>query len=324
MSFFLHPQGICESDQIGSGTRIWAFAHVLKGARIGADCNICDHVFVENDVVIGNRVTVKSGVQLWDGIRLDDDVFVGPNVTFSNDPFPRSKHYRDKPVVTTVCAGASVGANSTVLPGVTVGRDAMIGAGTVVIGNVPAGAIVTGNPGRITGYVDTIKHASVSAPHARPEEWSDEAEIALEVRGAWLHRLHRVDDLRGALAVGTFPQFPFAPRRYFVMFDVPSKHVRGEHAHRRCQQFLTCLRGSVTVMLDDGQSREEIVLSDAAIGVYVPAMVWLVHYKYSADAMLLVLASDEYDPDDYIRDYEEFRRAASDLAGRSPHAAENS
>jgi UDP-2-acetamido-3-amino-2,3-dideoxy-glucuronate N-acetyltransferase len=313
MNFFLHPQGICESEQVGAGTRIWAFAHVLKGARIGADCNVCDHVFVENDVVIGDRVTVKCGVQLWDGVRLGDDVFIGPNVTFSNDPFPRSKRYRAEPLTTTICAGASVGANSTVLPGVTIGRDAMIGAGTVVTGDVPAAAIVMGNPGRITGYVDTVKHAPAPAAPGRLEAHSDENGLPLGIRGARLHRLHRVDDLRGALTAGTFPQFPFVPRRYFVVFDVPSKHVRGEHAHRQCRQFLTCLRGSVTVMLDDGQSREEIVLGDPAIGVYVPAMVWLVHYKYSDDAMLLVLASDEYDATDYIRDYEEFRRAAASL-----------
>src|SRR5690242_10156624 len=95
MSAFVHELGVCESDQVGSGTRIWAFAHVLPGAQIGADCNICDHVFIENDVVVGDRVTVKSGVQLWDGIRLADDVFVGPNATFTNDRFPRSKAYPD-------------------------------------------------------------------------------------------------------------------------------------------------------------------------------------------------------------------------------------
>ena len=93
MSFFVHPQGICESDRIGDGTRIWAFAHVLPGARIGSDVNINDGVFVENDVVIGDRVTIKCGVQVWDGLTLEDDVFVGPNVTFTNDPFPRSKRY---------------------------------------------------------------------------------------------------------------------------------------------------------------------------------------------------------------------------------------
>ena len=133
---------------------IWAFAHVLPGARIGSDCNICDHVFVENDVVVGDRVTVKSGVQLWDGIRLADDVFVGPNVTFTNDPFPRSKVYPASFPETFVGPGASLGANATVLPGLTIGRDAMVGAGAVVTKDVPPHAIVVGNPARIVGYVD--------------------------------------------------------------------------------------------------------------------------------------------------------------------------
>ena len=106
----IHPQAICETDRVGKGTRIWAFAHVLKGARIGEDCNLCDGVFVENDVVVGNRVTVKCGVQLWDGVRLEDDVFVGPNATFTNDLLPRSKQYPEKFLSTVVRPGASIGA----------------------------------------------------------------------------------------------------------------------------------------------------------------------------------------------------------------------
>ncbi|RUW40276.1 acyltransferase, partial [Mesorhizobium sp. M8A.F.Ca.ET.021.01.1.1] len=128
-AFFVHEQGICESPHIGQGTRIWAFAHVLPGAVIGADCNICDHVFIENDVVIGNDVTIKSGVQLWDGLRLGNRVFVGPNATFTNDRFPRSKEYPEAFLLTTVEDGASIGANATILPGIIIGRQAMIGAG---------------------------------------------------------------------------------------------------------------------------------------------------------------------------------------------------
>src|SRR5579863_6769877 len=131
-SIFVHERAIVESSYIGKGTRIWAFAHVLARARIGEDCNLCDHIFVENDVCIGNRVTVKCGVQLWDGITLEDDVFVGPNVTFTNDPFPRSKHRPAKFDVTLVKQGASIGANATVLPGLTIGERAMVGAGAVV------------------------------------------------------------------------------------------------------------------------------------------------------------------------------------------------
>src|SRR6266550_1696700 len=156
MNYFVHPQGICESSAIGARTKIWAFAHVLSGAVIGEDCNICDHVFVENDVVLGSRVTVKCGVQLWDGLRIEDDVFIGPNATFANDPFPRS---RQRPAAferTLVERGASIGANATILPGLTIGQGAMVGAGAVVTRSVPAFAIVAGNPARIIGYADVV------------------------------------------------------------------------------------------------------------------------------------------------------------------------
>ena len=108
---FVHPHGLCESAEVGAGTRIWAFAHVLPQARIGRDCNVCDHVFVENDVIVGDRVTIKCGVQLWDGLRVEDDVFIGPNVTFSNDPFPRSRQRPERFLVTTLRRGVSIGAN---------------------------------------------------------------------------------------------------------------------------------------------------------------------------------------------------------------------
>ena len=127
------------------------------------------------------------------------------------------------------------------------------------------------------------------------------------VRGVSVHRLRLVHDLSGSLAAGEFPaQVPFEPKRYFMVFDVPGKEVRGEHAHRRCHQFLVCARGSVTIVVDDGSASEEIVLDTPDIGVYVPPMVWAVQYQYSADALLMVFASEYYDPDDYIRDYEDF------------------
>ena len=152
--YFKHAAAIVESSSIGQGTRIWAFAHVLPGAVIGSDCNICDGVFVENDVRVGDRVTVKCGVQLWDGITLEDDVFVGPNATFTNDRFPRSKVRPEAFARTLVCAGASIGANATILPGLTIGAKAMVGAGAVVTRDVPANAIVLGNPATIRGYAE--------------------------------------------------------------------------------------------------------------------------------------------------------------------------
>lgn len=154
MSPFIHPQALVESPHLGAGTRVWAFAHILPGARIGADCNICDQVFIENDVVVGDRVTVKCGVQLWDGLRVEDEVFIGPNATFTNDLFPRSKVYPETFAVTVLRRGASIGANATILAGLTIGEGAMVGAGAVVTRDVPPGAIVVGNPARIKGYID--------------------------------------------------------------------------------------------------------------------------------------------------------------------------
>lgn len=305
---FVHPQGLCESSTVGTGTRIWAFAHVLPQARIGSDCNICDHVFIENDVVIGDRVTIKCGVQLWDGVRLGNDVFLGPNVTFTNDKFPRSKQYPDTFAKTVVEDGASIGANATILPDITIGARAMVGAGAVVTRSVPPRAIVVGNPARIVGYVDTPKHEQIKQTATSASTKVEK----LAVRGVTLHHFKAVEDLRGKLTVGHFnDEIPFQPKRYFIVYDVPSKDVRGEHAHRRCHQFLVCVQGSVSVIADDGQQAQEVTLDRPNMGIFLPAMTWGTQYKYSEQATLLVFASDPYDPTDYIRDYQEFRQLAT-------------
>ncbi len=306
MDDYRHPQAIVESEQIGGGTRIWAFAHILPGAVIGADCNICDHTFIENDVVIGDRVTIKSGVQLWDSITVEDDVFIGPNASFSNDPFPRSKQHLGQYPRTILRKGASIGANATILPGVIVGRNAMVGAGAVVTHNVPPNAVVSGNPARIRGY-DASDVATAAAAHTVAV--SEAGVQDLGVGGAMLYHQPFVEDLRGNLSFGQAPEsLPFTPQRYYVVFDVPSKEVRGENAHRRLQQFLVCVRGNVHLVLDDGQKRAALVLNQPNLGVYIPALVWSVMYQFSPDAALLVLASERYAAEDYIRDYEEFIR----------------
>lgn len=145
----IHPSSDVQSKQIGEGTRVWQYVVILPGAFIGRDCNICSHCFIENQVVVGDRVTVKCGVQLWDGLTLEDDVFVGPNATFTNDLHPRSRNTAAMLLPTTVKKGASIGANATILPGLTIGEGAMVGAGAVVTKDVPPHAVVAGNPARI-------------------------------------------------------------------------------------------------------------------------------------------------------------------------------
>lgn len=144
----VHPLSEVQTGDIGPGTRVWQFVVILKGARIGSDCNICSHCLIENDVVIGDRVTIKSGVQLWDGTRIEDDVFVGPNVTFTNDKSPRSKAYPESFPITTLRKGASIGGGAVILPGITIGEGAMVGAGAVVTRDVPAHIVVAGVPAR--------------------------------------------------------------------------------------------------------------------------------------------------------------------------------
>ena len=153
----IHPLSDVQSARIGAGTRIWQYVVVLPEARIGSDCNICSHCLVENDVILGDRVTVKSGVQLWDGLRIADDVFIGPNVTFTNDNQPVSGNSSFEKLFTVVESGASIGAGAVILPGLRIGAGAFVGAGAVVTKDIPDGKLVIGNPARIAG----------DAPHAR-------------------------------------------------------------------------------------------------------------------------------------------------------------
>ena len=153
-SVVIHPLADVQSSRIGGGTRIWQYVVVLSQASIGADCNICSHCFIENKVVIGDRVTIKCGVQIWDGMTLCDDVFVGPNVTFTNDRFPRSRDYKE-PETTCVKKGASIGANATILCGLTIGENAMVGAGAVVVRDVAPNTLVAGNPAKVIRTLTT-------------------------------------------------------------------------------------------------------------------------------------------------------------------------
>lgn len=297
----IHPTSEVQSKNVGLGTRVWQFCVILEGARIGADCNICSHCFIENDVVVGDRVTVKCGVQLWDGLRVEDDVFIGPNVTFTNDKHPRSRQYPESFSVTSVKKGASIGANATILPGVTIGAGSMVGAGAVVTHDVPAGAVVVGNPARIVGY------ANVERLRGKDRVDAGTDTDGIRVRGVCIQALQHIPDLRGNLCVAQIgKELDFPIQRLFFVYGVPNAKVRGEHAHKECHQFLICIRGSVHVIVDDSDTQQEIILDQPHIGLHLKPGVWGVQYRYSDDAILVVLASHAYDEGDYIRDYADY------------------
>jgi acetyltransferase-like isoleucine patch superfamily enzyme len=144
----IHPLSDVQTKNIGNNTKIWQFCVILQNAKIGENCNICSHVFIENDVKIGNNVTIKCGVQVWDGIEIEDNVFIGPNVTFTNDKHPKSRNENWEIKKTIIKKGASIGANATILPGLVIGENTIIGAGSVVTKNVENNNIVVGNPAK--------------------------------------------------------------------------------------------------------------------------------------------------------------------------------
>jgi acetyltransferase-like isoleucine patch superfamily enzyme/dTDP-4-dehydrorhamnose 3,5-epimerase-like enzyme len=311
--YFAHPTSIVETEDIGPRTRIWAFAHVLPTARIGADCNICDHTLIENDAILGDRVTVKCYVEVAERVTLEDDVFVGPNVGFTNDRFPRSREWPTEYARTLVKRGASIGANACILPGLTIGAKAMIGAGAVVTRDVPAGAIVVGNPAFVKGYVGSA-HAGPKLLPGHP--------AALQTPltgGAALFELPRIQDSRGRLSFAQFEEsLPFPVMRYFLVYGVPNRELRGEHAHQSLHQFLVCVNGSCAVRLYDGHRNDEVRLDRPELGLHVPPMIWTTQYKFSPDAVLLVLASDIYRESDYIRDQDQYLAELLEPAAPDP------
>ncbi len=248
---------------------------------------------------VGVGCIIKSGAYIGPGVCLEEGVYIGANVVFVDAS--------SSTVVTAtkVKRLAIIGANSTVYAGVVIAAKAEVRPGSVVTRSVPPNAIVEGNPASIVGYVDTVHEASRRL-HTGPGSGQPTVETTL-VKGVTVHQFSVVPDLRGNLTVGEFGrQIPFEPRRYFLVYGVPSREVRGEHAHRQCHQFLICLQGSCAVVADDGENKVEVLLDAPHRGMYLPPMIWGVQYQYSADAMLLVFASHHYDSADYIREYDEF------------------
>jgi acetyltransferase-like isoleucine patch superfamily enzyme len=304
LSYFIHDSADVKTKKIGANTTIWQYCVVLENASIGTEVNICAHSFIENEVKIGNRVTIKSGVQLWDGLVIEDDVFIGPNVSFSNDKFPRSKQHDNKNLTTVIKKGASISSGAVILPGITIGENSMVGAGAVVTRSVPANAIVVGNPARISGYVEGSIDPNLKTKTSEIYSYEN---LELGVGKSYLKKIKTSADVRGSLSAGEFnDDLPFTPKRFFYVYDVPSKETRGEHAHKKCDQFLICLKGSCSVLVDDGQQRKEVELNSPDLGLFLPSGIWGTQYKYTQDAVLLVFASELYDSADYIRDYSSY------------------
>lgn len=232
------------------------------------------------------------------GTRLEAGVTMGPRVILAGDNIVIREHAR-------------LDAACVIAEGVTIGQGAWVRAGAVVLRSIPPNAIVEGNPAQVVGYVDRATQDTRPDPRlidvhnlgnlARP------ARVPLDVSGSALYLMRRVADTRGSLTVGEVPtEVPFSPARYFAVFGVPSVELRGEHAHKRCQQFLICLHGSCRVLLDDGNRRCEVTLDRPDMGVFMPEMIWGTQYRYSSDAVLLVFASRPYEANDYLRTYDEF------------------
>ena len=239
------------------------------------DCIIPKDTHIGKDVKIGPRIVISGKeVILRDNVRLDAACVIGDDVN--------------------------------------VGQGAWVRAGAVVLRSVPPNAIVEGNPAQVVGYLNrNIHEESRSNPRlldidalgdlARPTQ------VGLGVGDSALYLMRKISDARGVLTVGEIPEeLPFIPARYFVISDVPSLELRGEHAHKKCHQFLICMHGSCRVLLDDGDQRCEVTLDRPDMGVLMPAMTWGTQYRYSRDAVLLVFASHHYEENDYLRTYDEF------------------
>lgn len=231
--------------------------------------------------------------------RIHNSATIGPRVVLAGDGIE-------------LHAGVRLDAACVIGEGVTVGQGAWVRAGAVVLRSVPPNSIVEGNPAQVVGYRGTTGPGSL--PDTRQIDISAHdhltrpARVSLGVGNCTLYLMRRIEDARGSLSVGEVPtELPFSPARYFAVYDVPSVELRGEHAHKRCQQFLICMHGSCRVLLDDGNNRCEVTLDGPDKGVFMPEMIWGTQYRYSGDAVLLVFASRPYEADDYLRTYEEFQ-----------------
>ena len=306
--FSVHPQAFCETDQIGNGTRVDAFATLAEGSMLGSDVVIARGATVLRAAEIGDRVRVDVGAVVGEGVHIQSDVVVGPRAILSDPTASANERANHVPGRIVIGQDARIGSNAMVFPGVHISRNARVCAGAVVTRSVPANAIVSGNPANISGYVRFANHLADAASNQSVAETSKWPELQPSVvAGVSVHRspLHR--DMRGSLVANEFSKdIPFEPKRTFLVYDVPTGQVRGEHAHRECHQFISCIHGACSLVAEDGKARKEFRLDDPTIGVHIPPMVWSSQHRHTPNAVLLVHASHGYDPDDYIHDYKAF------------------
>jgi UDP-2-acetamido-3-amino-2,3-dideoxy-glucuronate N-acetyltransferase len=249
--------------------------------------------FAANESPIPDDIKIMQGVFISDEVQLSQGCRIGPNVVFEQG----GRIFVERNVY--------IGANATIMPGITLASGCVVRAGSVVQRSVPARAIVEGNPANIVGYVDTKPNPIRESSNNR--DLDRNLINTIGVNGVVLQNFPVIPDLRGSLTVGEFEKnIPFSPKRYFIIYGVPTREVRGEHAHLSCHQFLICINGNCSVIADDGVNRVEVCLDSPHRGLYLPPLTWGIQYKYSVDAMLLVFASHHYDPSDYIRDYNDF------------------
>lgn len=243
------------------------------------------------------------GSRLAPGAFVEEGTIVGRNVVVGPNAVVLGIDHDNQQAPSMLRDGCSIGANATVLGGITVGTGAVVGAGAVVNRDVPPNAIVVGAPAHISGYVSTLRASDRSLRASTIAKGS----LPLALGNAKLVATPVITDLRGSLTFAqTDGDLPFQVERYFLVYDVPSREVRGEHAHRALHQLLICVRGECRVAVDDGTTRGEVTLDQPRFALHLPPMVWGTQYEYSADAVLLVLTSGQYDAEDYIRGYDDF------------------